>query len=503
LEAVPNASNLNFEAGRNVANLVVSRIGENGEVNIQYAAGTAYVIADVVGWFGSSGEFVGLQPARLLDTRSPNATIDGAQSGQGTVGPGGRVDVVVAGRGGVPTVGADAVVVNVTATQPTSGSFVTAWPNYPGSPPNASTLNVVAGRTVPNLAIVKLGAGGAISLSNEQGAVHLIVDVVGWFPSSLDFDSTVLEPAVVGAAFTRTFGATRAVGSTAFGFFDTAPGLSGGTSGTVSGTPTVAGTYSTLGVIADESGATAFRFFPHHIFSAADGYTPVSRSTLVDTFTTPGRVVSNTDRPITIAGVGSVPANAVAVVVNVHGASDDPGFLVVYPQGNLAPSASSLNLPGGEAENVVVVPLGAAGGITVTNYGFVDYRVEILGYLGPTSAYHSAGPIRIADTRSGLGVTAGPVAAGTTRTVQVSGGSLPPLRSAVLIVSTTQAGGAGSLDIAPAGGPFQAPTTLDFGTETYGQTVIVPVSAGGAIDIRNRAGGATHVVVDVWGYFEP
>jgi hypothetical protein len=29
------------------------------------------------------------------------------------------------------------------------------------------------------------------------------------------------------------------------------------------------------------------------------------------------------------------------------------------------------------------------------------------------------------------------------------------------------------------------------------------VSAGGAIDIRNRAGGQADVIVDVWGYFEP
>ena len=47
--------------------------------------------------------------------------------------------------------------------------------------PNASDLNFVAGQTVPNLVVVKVGAGGQISFTNAAGSTDLIGDVVGYF----------------------------------------------------------------------------------------------------------------------------------------------------------------------------------------------------------------------------------------------------------------------------------------------------------------------------------
>jgi hypothetical protein len=34
---------------------------------------------------------------------------------------------------------------------------------------------------VPNLVVVKVGAGGKISLYNSGGSTHLVADVAGWF----------------------------------------------------------------------------------------------------------------------------------------------------------------------------------------------------------------------------------------------------------------------------------------------------------------------------------
>ena len=45
----------------------------------------------------------------------------------------------------------------------------------------ASDLNYVAGLTVANLVIVKLGAAGAIDLFNAGGSTEVVVDVVGWY----------------------------------------------------------------------------------------------------------------------------------------------------------------------------------------------------------------------------------------------------------------------------------------------------------------------------------
>jgi len=47
--------------------------------------------------------------------------------------------------------------------------------------PLASYINWAAGATMPNLALVKLGADGKIIVYNGYGTVDVIVDVVGWY----------------------------------------------------------------------------------------------------------------------------------------------------------------------------------------------------------------------------------------------------------------------------------------------------------------------------------
>ena len=47
----PLASNLNATPGQTVANLVVAKVGAGGKVSLYNDAGTAHVVADVVGWY--------------------------------------------------------------------------------------------------------------------------------------------------------------------------------------------------------------------------------------------------------------------------------------------------------------------------------------------------------------------------------------------------------------------------------------------------------------------
>ena len=70
----------------------------------------------------------------------------------------------IAGRGSVPA-NATAVIANVTAVDPTAWGFLSVWPAG-AAQPVASNLNFLAGQTVPNLVMMKLGAGGAISIAN-------------------------------------------------------------------------------------------------------------------------------------------------------------------------------------------------------------------------------------------------------------------------------------------------------------------------------------------------
>ncbi len=193
-EVKPGSSNVNVADGAATPNLVEVKVA-NGGVSIYNNSGTVDVIADVSGYVvataassGAEGRFHPLAPTRVLDTRDGTGGLPHAP-----VGPGETIDVAIAGHGGVPASGADAVVVNLTATEASASTYVTAWPS--GTPaPVVSNLNLVPGETRPNRVTVKLGIDGKISLRNNGGTVHLILDVGGWL-------SDAASPPAIGAWF--------------------------------------------------------------------------------------------------------------------------------------------------------------------------------------------------------------------------------------------------------------------------------------------------------------
>ena len=133
--------------------------------------------------YGGGGQsYRGLPaPARILDTRPGYATADGQFAGLG-LRPGGSVlELQVTNRAGVPA-GASSVALNVTVTGPESSGYVTVYPcGQP--PPLASSLNFVAGQTVPNTVVSKLSADGKACLY-ASAATHLVADAGGYFPTS-------------------------------------------------------------------------------------------------------------------------------------------------------------------------------------------------------------------------------------------------------------------------------------------------------------------------------
>jgi hypothetical protein len=179
--AQPNTSNLNLQVGYNVPNLTVVKVGNGGKVSLYTNTGQVHLIADVVGFYssGASKRFYGLNPARILDTRStnPNTLIPGKS---GRFNPGESANLPVTGRGGVP-VTAQGVVMNVTSTEATNaGGYTTVWPAL-AEQPLASNLNYRPGINVPNLVQVGLGDQGRVGLFNGAGTVHLIADTTGYF----------------------------------------------------------------------------------------------------------------------------------------------------------------------------------------------------------------------------------------------------------------------------------------------------------------------------------
>jgi hypothetical protein len=180
-QAVPTTSNLNFVTGDTVANAVVVKMGAGGKVCLFAAESATHLIADVNGYFPAGSGFESLSPGRLLDSRAGQSTVDGQFAGIGLRTANSVTELQVGGRGGVPG-DADAVVLNVTVTGAEGNGFITVFPC--GQPvPTASNLNFVAGDTVPNAVVVKVGVGGKVCLFAAESATHLIADVNGYFPA--------------------------------------------------------------------------------------------------------------------------------------------------------------------------------------------------------------------------------------------------------------------------------------------------------------------------------
>jgi hypothetical protein len=116
-----------------------------------------------------------LAPCRVLDSR------EAALGGPAAVTANAPFEAQVAGRCGVPTT-ARSVALNLTVTGATAAGHVTLFPAG-RVPPPTSTINHPGGITRATQSMVGLGDGGRVAVRAIQasGAVHVILDVSGYF----------------------------------------------------------------------------------------------------------------------------------------------------------------------------------------------------------------------------------------------------------------------------------------------------------------------------------
>ncbi|WP_460396992.1 RCC1 domain-containing protein [Actinophytocola sediminis] len=198
--ARPDTSSLNLVTGEIRANQVTVALGTNQTVSLYNNAGNTHLLADLAGYYhtGVGAKFTALPASRLTDTRW-----DGVP-----VGAGGTVDVDFADR--IPA-SATAVTFNLTVTDVTAATFVTAWPT--GAPrPNASNVNVTSGETRPNLVTIALGLNRKVSLYNHTGSVHVTADLTGFYTPDYGASFLPLPPTRVLDTRNGTGGTTRPVG---------------------------------------------------------------------------------------------------------------------------------------------------------------------------------------------------------------------------------------------------------------------------------------------------
>ncbi|MEV0805508.1 hypothetical protein [Micromonospora sp. NPDC050200] len=407
------------------------------------ADGSSYgkrrVPVTVQGYHSAVGTYYPVKPGRIMDTRQgfPNLP-------QAPIGPGGEVDLQVAGRADVPAEGVGAVVLNVTVTGPTADGFVTVYPSGEARP-TASSLNFAKGWLGSNNVTVKLGANGRVKLYNRNGSTHVVVDVVGYYAGS----DAVRRDNGLGAQFhpvkptrlvdTRTTGAAIPAGGKRRFFVDFGSKLSGRASALV----------LNITAVAPEKGG---------FLTAWSGLGDVPSASTVN------------------YGAGKVVPNLAVVQSNYQ---CDCG--ATY-------AVNTFSLYSSQKAHVVVDLVGVMDG-TLTPNGL---------RFTPTS------PTRIVDSRSNLGTT-GALGPNVTRKVTTPPalvtGATQALAMNVTAVAPTNAT---VITVWPADAGLTKPTASNLNPaagQTVSNAVISGIGPADAFHAHNLA-GTTHLVADVVGRFD-
>lgn len=258
----------------------------------------------------------------------------------------------------------------------------------------------------------------------------------------------------------------------------------------------------------DSTGTPAPRGAP----DAFEPLTPARFADSRDETTFDGRFRATGPRPgastweIDIAGRGTVPADATAVVLNltvVDGVA--PGFATVYPCGSL-PTASSVNYaPGGVEANEVIGKLSADGTICIHTLTQANVIVDVVGYVAVDSPYEPFAPRRFADSRDestldGRFRATGQRRAGTTWEIDVAGRGPVPADATAVVANVTVTGGAapGFATVYPCG-TLPTASSLNYGPGiTRPNEVVARLSSRGTLCVYTLAD--VDVIVDVVGY---
>ena len=215
---------------------------------------------------------------------------------------------------------------------------------------------------------------------------------------------------------------------------------------------------------------------------------------------------------LAVAGLGQVPAEATAVVLNVTAAAASASTDVrVYPvrTGGPVPEVSNLNLGAGQTRaNLVTVAVGEGGRVRLRNAaGTVHLIADLAGYYAPATpaGLFPLDPERILDTRTRAGSTK--LGAGEVLTLQVAGTGQVPVTARAVVLGVTAVGATRPTDVRvyPARtGSSAVPLVSNLNVVPGGPVpnlVIVQVGDDGLVKLRN-ASGEVALVADLFGYYD-
>jgi hypothetical protein len=367
----------------------------------------------------SSG-IVPILPVRAVDTRT------GAGGRRGAFRSGEAWTLPVVGRTGVPA-GASAVLARVTVSSASRSSALRIGAS--GDDAAAVVVETAPGTTQTTVAVLRIGADGAVVLRLNHGSVHLAIDVLGWLTPAATAGLVPLAPARLLDTRVGTGGvrgpltSRRPASFTVAGRRDVAASDSlvllqvTTTSATGNGTVTLwpsgtakpttpSGQVETrrscsmlvpVAVGADGKVNVAVSAGSCQVSvdvvgvvrpGAALRVVPVPATRVVDTRSGVGVAVGRLDtKPLTItltgaAGLPSSGVSAALLQVTATRATTTTA-ITVHPAGQVPPGVVHVSTsPGRLVTNLVLVPIGTDGAVVVRNQaGATDIAVDVVGYL--------------------------------------------------------------------------------------------------------------------------
>ena len=228
---------------------------------------------------------------------------------------------------------------------------------------------------------------------------------------------------------------------------------------------------------------------------------------------TKGQIAGQTDFSLQVAGVGTVPAGATGVVLNVTAVNTTAnGFIAAYPGPCGAanrPTVSNVNFRQGQiVPNSVSVKVGTSGVVCFYTNVATDLIVDFNASFGTGTLLRSATPLRVVDTRAGepaalglKGKLTGQVPLTVPVLSAVPGGAAAAADSVLLNVTVTQPDVAGFLAVYPCGTAQPTVSNVNFqGGETRPNLVDVKVGTGQSVCVVSNVG--SHVIVDLLGWYQ-
>lgn len=389
--------------------------------------------AQAQGASGAGGAFVAAT-GRIYDTRA---------SGNTALSPGVWRSVSVLGQDGVPTTGVSAVVMSITAINPTSDGWLNVIPGQT-TPPSAPTTSLTwdAGFPQSNTVIAAPGSDGTVQVrANGAAGLDVVVDLQGYFT---DDNGAIAPGGFVPITQTRvadtrngtgvaqaklasggtltvdtTAGSAVPAGTAAAVFVQITtvnpptsgryvPYATGTTAPSVPSINFTGGTSTTIGVTVpvDANGRLNIHLLdggPTDVVVDVQGYYTTgtdgslfnpTATRVYDSRTTGGKLAANETRTIQVSNLNGVPSvttgiEAVAAEIHVIAADGTATTIRAWTSGQNEPTTTAVT---SDDSNLSLIQPGPDNSIKLRNVGSsaVDIAVDIEGWFsdpGPAAPY--------------------------------------------------------------------------------------------------------------------